>query len=209
MDFHLIETMRVSEAGEVYLLDRHLARLSRSAAFFSFKRDLAAIRDRIFRAIPQENRSACLRLTLAKDGASKVECGPVPTGYVRRLKLSRVCVDSKDVFLYHKTTKRGVYDAARQECDEHTDAILINERGEITETPIMNIAVSRAGRWITPQISCGLLPGVMREELLERGEIVEGVILARDLAHGELIRCFNALRGEFNILYEQPPEAAA
>jgi branched-subunit amino acid aminotransferase/4-amino-4-deoxychorismate lyase len=59
----------------------------------------------------------------------------------------------------------------------------------------MNIAVFREGRWVTPQVSCGLLSGVMREELLERGEIVEGVILARELQPGEAVRCFNALRG--------------
>src|SRR5262249_16070672 len=113
----------------------------------------------------------------------------------QRLTLSSVRVYSGDVFLYHKTTNRGIYEEARKECDEQTDAILINERGEITETTIMNIAVFRNGRWITPQTSCGLLPGVMREELLARGEIVEDVVHANELRPGELIRSFNTLRG--------------
>ena len=194
-DFRLIETMGVSEHGEVQLLDRHLERLNRSARFFDFKCDLAKVRDDISRAVPRDGSPACLRLTVARNGESNLELGPLPTSSARRLRLSSVRVHSGDVFLYHKTTHRGIYEQARKECDEQTDAILINERGEITETTIMNIAVFRDGRWITPQASCGLLSGVMREELLARGEIVEGVIRANELRPEESIRCFNALRG--------------
>jgi para-aminobenzoate synthetase/4-amino-4-deoxychorismate lyase len=201
-DFRLIETMGVSEQGEIQLLDRHLARLNRSARFFDFNCDLARVRDDIVRAVPQDGWPACLRLTLAKNGESNLESGPLPTGYAQRVSLSSVRVHSGDVFLYHKTTHRGIYEQARKECDEQTDAILINERGEITETTIMNIAVFRDGRWITPQMSCGLLPGVMREELIARGEIVEGVIRANELRPEESIRCFNALRGMHEIVFQ-------
>ena len=120
---------------------------------------------------------------------------PLPAAYAKRVRLSSIRVNSNDEFLFHKTTNRGVYEAAHRECDDETDALLSNERGEITETTIMNVAVFRDGRWITPHVSCGLLSGVMREELLALGEIVEGVIQARDLQPGEVIRCFNALRG--------------
>jgi para-aminobenzoate synthetase / 4-amino-4-deoxychorismate lyase len=202
-EFRLIETMGVSEHGEVQLLDRHLERLNRSARFFSFKCHVAKLRDDILRAVPRDGRPACLRLTLANNGESTLESGALPTGYAQRLRLSSVRVHSDDVFLYHKTTHRGIYEQARKDCDEQTDAILINERGEITETTIMNIAVFRDGRWITPQTSCGLLPGVMREELLGRGEMVEGVVHASELRPGELIRCFNALRGVFDVMFKE------
>ncbi len=201
-DFRLIETMGVSEHGEVQLLDRHLERLNRSARFFDFQCDLAKVRDDIVRAVPHDGWPACLRLTLARNGESNLKSGPLPTGYAQRLRLSSVRVHSGDVFLYHKTTHRGIYEEARKECDGQTDAILINERGEITETTIMNIAVFRDGRWITPQTSCGLLPGVMREELLARREVVEGVIPANELRREESIRCFNALRGMHEIVFQ-------
>jgi len=194
-NFRLIETMRVSEYGEVRLLDRHLDRLNRSARFFSFKCDPEKIHDDIVLAVPRDGKPCSLRLTLSKDGDSNFESGPLPSGYAQRLKLSSVRVNSSDVFLYHKTTHRGIYEQAREECDDQTDAILINERGEITETTIMNIAAFRDGQWITPRTSCGLLPGVMREELLARSQIVEGVLYANQLVPGELIRCFNTLRG--------------
>jgi branched-subunit amino acid aminotransferase/4-amino-4-deoxychorismate lyase len=175
--------------------------LSRSANFFSFKCDLTKIREAILQTVSDPTNPARLRLTLAEGGVTTVQYDPLPLGYVEHLRLSRVRVNSQDIFLYHKTTNREIYEQARQECDEATDAILINERGEITETPIMNIAVFRARRWVTPRVSCGLLPGVMREELLERREIVEDVILAGDLQPGEPIRCFNALRGLFDVTF--------
>ena len=108
-------------------------------------------------------------------------------------------VNSRDPFLYHKTTNRGIYEEARRDCDIETDAILINERDEITETTIANIAVYRDRQWITPALSSGLLPGVGRAELLARGDILEGVIHIDDLMPGEPIRCFNALRGVFDL----------
>src|SRR5689334_19092323 len=75
-DFRLIETMRVSEHGEVQLLDRHLRRLNRSARFFDFKCDLAKVRDDIVRPVPRDGSPACLRLTLARNGESNLESGP-------------------------------------------------------------------------------------------------------------------------------------
>jgi para-aminobenzoate synthetase/4-amino-4-deoxychorismate lyase len=192
--------MRVLDGGEVYLLERHLERLNHSARHFSFSFDLAKIREQIFQAAPRE--ASCLRLTLSKAGELTLKQSPLPRGYAQRLKLATVRVNSGDEFLYHKTTNRGVYDAARRECDEQTDALLSNERGEITETAIMNVAVLRDGRWITAQLSCGLLPGILRKELLARGEIVEGVIQTADLRNGEVIRCFNALRGLHEARYE-------
>jgi para-aminobenzoate synthetase/4-amino-4-deoxychorismate lyase len=199
-DFRLIETMRVSDSGDVYLLGRHLDRLSHSARFFSFRCDLARTREAILQVASRDRKPAYLRLTLGRGGDVDLELGPLPVSHATKLKLSSVRVNSADMFLYHKTTRRGVYDAARRECDEQTDAILINERGEITETSITNIAVSRAGRWMTPTVSCGLLSGVMREELLSRGEIAEGVIRADSLQPNEIFRCFNALRGVFEAI---------
>src|SRR6516164_3882921 len=136
MDFRLIETMRVSESGEVYLLDRHLHRLRHSARHFSFKYDSDKVREQITAAAPRQ--PACLRLLLSQNGDLEMSSGPLPTDHFRLLKLSSVRVNSKDQFLYHKTTKRGVYEEARRDCGADADVILINELDEITETTITN-----------------------------------------------------------------------
>ena len=197
MDFRLIETMRVLESGEVYLLDRHLHRLRHSARHFSFKYDSDKVREQITEAAPR--LPVFLRLLLSQNGDLEISSGAIPTDQFEHLKFSSVRVDSKNPFLYHKTTKRGVYEEARRDCDATTDVILINERDEITETTITNIAVFRDGQWITPALSCGLLPGVLRAELLSCGEIVEGIIHPQDLHSSDPIRCFNALRGTFDV----------
>jgi len=181
----------------VPLLDRHLHRLRQSARYFSFKYDSEKVQEAIAEAMPRE--AAFLRLLLSQMGEIELSSGSLPSGHAQRVKLSHVRVNSKDPYLYHKTTKRDIYEEARRGCDEDADAILINERDEITETTITNIAVFRDGAWITPALTCGLLPGVMRAELLAYGKIVEGVIHSRELVSGEPIRCFNALRGVFEV----------
>jgi para-aminobenzoate synthetase / 4-amino-4-deoxychorismate lyase len=189
--------MRVSETGEVLLLDRHLQRLRHSARHFSFKYDSDKMRQQILEAAPRQ--PASLRLLLSQNGNLEVSSGPLHEGHFERLMLSSVRVNSKDPFLYHKTTKRDLYEEARRGCDSDADVILINERDEITETTITNIAAHLDGQWITPALSCGLLPGVCRAELLARGEIVEGVIHPKDIRTSDPIRCFNALRGVFDV----------
>lgn len=187
--------MRVLETGEVFLLDRHLRRLRQSARHFSFKYDAEKVKEAIDHASPR--RPASLRLLLSRSGEVEVASGPLPAGHFQRLKLSTGSVNSKDPFLYHKTTNRDIYEEARRGCAADTDVLLVNERGELTETTITNIAVFRAGAWVTPALSCGLLPGVFRAELLARGDIVEGIIHPEDLNSSDPIRCFNALRGIF------------
>jgi hypothetical protein len=56
------------------------------------------------------------------------------------------------------------------------DVLLYNPAGQITETSIANFSVKLGEQWITPKASCGLLPGVMRAELLELGLVHEGII---------------------------------
>ncbi len=111
-------------------------------------------------------------------------------------------VRSEDEFLSHKTTARQVYAQAREGLPADADALLVNERGEVTETTIANVAIEREGVWVTPPVACGLLAGTMRAELLERGEVLERVISVGDLRPGMIVRCFNSVRG----VYEVPLE---
>ena len=196
-EFRLLETMRGTQDGNVFLLHRHLARLSGSAKHLSFSCDLENLRSSVLKAVEQNQKPSCIRVMLSRNGEFDIEFQPLPSTNPSRIRLSKVRVDSSNPFLYHKTTNRGVYEESRRGCDSETEVILFNEKGEITEATIANIAVFREGQWVTPAVSCGLLPGVMRAELLSRGEIVEGVIRADELVPGETVRCFNALRGMF------------
>jgi branched-subunit amino acid aminotransferase/4-amino-4-deoxychorismate lyase len=197
--FSLLETMRVEPDGKILLLDRHLNRLRRSAQQFSFHCEIEQIRDAVLKRASSVEKLSWLRLTLDAQGQHAVESGALEIRNPRSVKLAPFRVNSDNPSLYHKTTNREIYDAARREGDAETEVLLVNERGEITEATIANVAVRRSAQWITPRSSCGLLNGVMRSELLDTGRVVEGIIFAEELKPGEIVRCFNALRGVFEV----------
>jgi para-aminobenzoate synthetase/4-amino-4-deoxychorismate lyase len=69
-----------------------------------------------------------------------------------------------DLFLRHKTSVRSRYDAAWRaaEAQGAFDTLFFNERGELTEGRAQQCVRALDGRWCTPPLSCGVLPGVMR-----------------------------------------------
>lgn len=197
--FRLLETMLWRPHEGYFLLDLHLERLHRSAHYFDFSIDLKEIKSRLLKAgrLSAEN-PRMIRLLVKKDGSVDIETYPVahPSAHRRsRIVLSDRAIDSSDPFFYHKTTHRACYDhvvAAFPECD---DVILWNEKDEITESCKGNVVVSRAGRLITPPITCGLLGGTYREYLIQRGRIEEGVILKDEIKEAEKVYLINSVRG--------------
>ena len=79
--------------------------------------------------------------------------------------------------------------------DNYDDVLLWNEKNEITECCIYNIAIYKKGRWVTPPLKCGLLPGIMRAELIKQNKIYEEIIYVSDLTSNTKIMLFNSVRG--------------
>jgi para-aminobenzoate synthetase/4-amino-4-deoxychorismate lyase len=88
-----------------------------------------------------------------------------------------------------------VYDAARTAHPDVDDVVLWNERGEVTETCIANIAAQLDGRWLTPLIGCGLLAGAYRAQLVEEGKLAECRIPLEMLRSAKAVAVFNSVRG--------------
>jgi len=191
-DFQCLETM-LWEDGEIFLLERHLKRLAESAEYFDFEMDEEKIRDHLRNLrfkIPTR-----IRLLLDKNGMCSVTHHNNHTFEgVITLAIAKEPVDSKDVFLYHKTTNRAVYEKAKADFPDADDVILWNEKGEVTESCIANIVIELDGRKVTPPVSCGLLAGTFREELLENGEIEEGIVTLEDLKCADAIWLINSVR---------------
>jgi para-aminobenzoate synthetase/4-amino-4-deoxychorismate lyase len=198
-DFDLLETMRWTAADGVARLDRHLHRLAASAEYFGFAVDLDAIWERLATLDPPEMPDAArLRLLAGRQGQLRLEVYPqeLPLAPERvRLGLAKEAVDSDDVFLYHKTTHRAVYQQARAGRPDCDDVLLWNQRGELTETSTANVVLSLDGRLVTPPVASGLLAGVLRAELLEIGAAQEQVLRVDDLARCQAIYLVNSLRG--------------
>lgn len=190
----IIETMRVEPDGRIALWPLHLERLRRDCAAVRFALD----EDQVRRALTGLPCGQVLRARLTVDDYGQVVVAhhplpPNPTHWT--VMLSPVSNRSGDPWLRIKSTYRVPLDAARAAMPKgHDEAILLNERGEICEGTITNVFLRRTGRLLTPPLSCGLLPGVLRQSLLDRGEAEEVVLSAEDLYEAELF-CGNALRG--------------
>ena len=111
------------------------------------------------------------------------------------MALDDIAVDPADIFLFHKTTMRGRYDDARARHPNADDAVLRNTRGQITETSDANIAAKLGGRWWTPPLDAGLLPGTERAALLTNGSLDERAISIDEVRPAEDLAVFNSVRG--------------
>lgn len=195
--FDLVETLRL-EGGAYPLLPRHLARLSSSARHLGFAVDPVEVE----RALAAERDAACggsrrVRLRAARDGSIRTESAPlpVPPAEPPPVALARRRVSRRDPALFHKTTLRHVHDGARAERPDAFDVLLANEDGEVTEFTIGNVVVELDGVEVTPPREAGLLAGVMRAELLDRGGVRERPVRVADLPRARRIWLVNAVRG--------------
>ena len=196
--FSLLETMRWTPQAGYYLLEWHLERLQDSARYFGFRLDLAALRLELEQLSARLGRKPRrIRLLVTKEGRISVESKalPKPAAKPQRIVLARAPVDSSDPFLYHKTTNRRVYEAARTACPGFDDVLLFNEHGEITESTIANVAVDIAGKLCTPPVTCSLLPGTLRAHLIHQGELLERRITVAELQQSPRVFLLNSVRG--------------
>ena len=192
--FDLLETMKWTPAGGFFLLHRHMTRMQGSAQFFDYAWSEADIRRELDRAIAGRTQAQRIRLLGSRNGTIRVESRPLdpPSVAPARLGIATAPIDPANVFLFHKTTHRVMYTAAAlPDCD---DVALWNPDGDVTETTFGNVVVEMNGRKVTPPVTAGLLAGTFREELLERGEIVEGQVTLDDLKSATRVWLINSVR---------------
>ncbi|MFS2135590.1 aminodeoxychorismate synthase component I [Duganella sp. Dugasp56] len=200
-DFEIFETMRATRDGARHR-QRHLARLAASAKYFGFSWDAAAADAYLDTACAMLDAGIDyrLRLALSPSGAFSVQHAPLaPLAEPVRVLLAPDTTHSGDLFLRHKTSIRTRYDAAWREAEAKGafDTLFFNERGELTEGGRSNVFVRVAGRWLTPPLSSGILPGVMRAVMLDdpQWNASEAVITRAMLETADEIVVCNALRG--------------
>lgn len=200
-DYELIETLRWEPTAGFVRIERHLARLQASAGALGFGHDAAAVKHALAAAAggPMPLR---VRLTLSRAGEARCTSHPfqpIALGAVWTLRIARTRLDADDPLIRHKTSRRDVYQAARLEFTpaEADEVILVNHQGRLCEGTITNLFLDRGdgGPLLTPALANGLLPGVLRGELIEQGRAVEADLLPHDLAIAKSIFVGNSLRG--------------
>jgi para-aminobenzoate synthetase/4-amino-4-deoxychorismate lyase len=192
--FDLIETMRFDPEEGMPDLDRHLARLRRSAEALGFAFDRHHARNELQAATFRLRGRSRVRLLLSPTGATAIEIRPLEPLLAEpvAVALAPRPVASDDFRLVHKTSDRAFYDDARRASGAF-EILFADEGGRLTEGSLTNLFVERDGHLLTPPWSRGLLPGILRERLIEEGRAIEADLVEADLANGFLIG--NAARG--------------
>ena len=177
-------------------INLHLERMCKSAANLKFKFEISEIKQKIVK-IKSQSRLRC-RLTLRFDGKINLTTAPLISNSKNWiLGLSETILNSSDPWLLHKSSNRALYDAERAKLPDGIDEfIYLNERNEVCEGTITNIFVKKAGQWLTPPLSSGCLPGVLRRKKIEDGSCQVKIVTFSDLHDAEKIIVGNALRGE-------------
>ncbi|CAG8491007.1 2588_t:CDS:2, partial [Paraglomus occultum] len=212
--FELLETLLYEPQSGFYLLSYHLERLIEAAKYFikytnsdnfqaCLKSDfLNVVETELERAVEACDRDNFqrVRLTVAFDGATRATSVVINPNVNQpgRLYVSLDNVPTSTMnnpFVLHKTTHRSVYESAKRRVVSRFpslpifDVVIYNEQDQVTECSIANIAVEyhEDGKsvWKTPAVECGLLPGVMRRLLIEKGELIPATISVEDLKRAQ------------------------
>ncbi len=202
-DFQLIETMYAQRSNGCRHLERHLQRLLTSARYFGFACDAEALRAAIAAAcdsLPLDNAPQRLRLTLDHRGHATLQSAALaPLSAPVQLLIAPLATDAGDLFLRHKTSIRTRYDAAWQAAEQQGafDMLFCNRDRQLTEGGRSNLFVKLDGRWRTPPLCAGVLPGVMRAVLLDdpAWDACEQHLTLADLRRAEQVAVCSALRG--------------
>jgi para-aminobenzoate synthetase/4-amino-4-deoxychorismate lyase len=140
-----------------------------------------------------------LRLLLKPSGEIGLEHRPLiaSSSLIPKIAVSECKTQSKDPFLYHKTTHRGLYDNEHKKyaARGYFDVIFTNEKNQVTEGAISNIFVQIRGRYYTPPLNCGLLGGIERNVLIKKLKVREKILYLKDLKRADKIILTNSVRG--------------
>ncbi|PAF39726.1 aminodeoxychorismate synthase, component I [Terribacillus saccharophilus] len=196
-DFELLETLAYS-SGVFLLEDRHIRRLLQSADYFSIPVKEAAVRKLLHQhQIEHPEQSHRIRLLADQSGQLELFYSEMPAliKNIQYFALAATPIDRKNRYYYHKTTFRKVYKDYKIRKSDVFDTLLWNEAGELTEFTIGNLVIEQDDKLLTPPVTSGLLPGTLREELLEKGTIQEAVLTKADLQTSSRIWLINSVRG--------------
>ena len=190
----LIETMAFDPEEGLLRLEAHLARMKDSATALGYAFDRHAARNELQAATFRLRQARRIRLLLAVSGAIAIEVGALPSPPAGSISVAIVPLPLApgDIRLRHKSSDRAFYDIARRASG--AAEVVFESDGVLTEGSFTSLFVERAdGMLVTPPLSRGLLPGILRGEMIESGHAIEGDVTVTDLARGFFVG--NAVRG--------------
>lgn len=198
-DLTLRETLRWEPLAGFQRLEQHLRRLLRSADALGFRPPADTVK--ALNGVVGGSDPMTVRVVMNYKGELDITSEPfVPLcdGAVWRVKIAeKTRLDSSDTFYRHKSSRREPYEAARAEFSttEADEVLLLNERGEICEGSTTSVFVEGPeGQLLTPPLDSGILPGVLRADLIRERKARGQALKPSDLA-GRKLFVGNSLHG--------------
>lgn len=195
----IFETLKWTKDKGFWRLENHLQRMEKSAINFNIKYD----REIILSALNNVAQNiywneARIKIKINDEGHEIEIAEFIPNDKIYKITLSKTIMNSKNIWLYHKTTNREIYDKEWQKYSDlgFDEIIYLNENGELTEGSRTNIFLDFGdGILYTPEIKSGVLSGILRAELIENGKAIEKMLQLDDIYAAQHIYVGNALRG--------------
>jgi para-aminobenzoate synthetase/4-amino-4-deoxychorismate lyase len=198
--FKLLETILWD--GNYRFLREHLRRMRESSRYFDFQFNYQEIISSLQLLKNKFKKAAAYKVRILLDESGKLdteysEISPENLGQQRYIAVSRHRIDPGEVFCYHKTTNRKLYDSQYRyyRARGYFDVIFLNIKGEVTEGSISNIIIEVNNKYYTPPVSCGLLPGIFRDFFIKRYKASEKRLFLEDLVRADKIFLCNSVRG--------------
>ena len=201
--FSLIETILYDARFGYQLIDLHLNRLEKSCEYFSINLDVKKLKEELAvlsKKLKTAGGKFKIRILTDFEGNFEIEKSPLDEPDLpAAIKISKQKTDPENPFLYHKTTRRKLYEEELKKSRKEGlfEVIFFNKHGELTEGSITNVFVLKNNILYTPPVKCGLLPGVFRQHLLKTGAAREKVLYRKDLNEAQKIYIANSVRGLF------------
>lgn len=202
-DFQIFETMLFEGATGIWLLEHHMERMKKSAAYFQFPFNEEEAQKLLIReTIGHENTRLRVRLVLDRMGSLSLTKAALPAATGKppahvQFIISPTRLNSEDLFLQHKTTRRALYDEEFEFYNKTLnvdEVVYLNEHGYLCEGSRTNIFLEIDGQLVTPPLLSGLLPGTLRAHLLATGKAKEAPLPLSALDKASAIYLGNSVR---------------
>jgi len=205
-EFYIIESLLYEKSKGYFCLKEHIKRMCKSANYFGFECNAAKIEEDMnnYAATLTGDENYKVRLVLDERGKYTLESESITKdSSKKKIILSEHKTSANNIFYYHKTTKRGVYNAEFQKhCHdgEYFDVIFMNKDNELTEGTRTNLFVQKNGILYTPPIHCGLLNGIMRQKIIATKNVKEKILKLENLVTADKIFLTNSVRGMVEVI---------
>ena len=193
----IIETCLWTPKDGIVRGKAHKARMMKSAKALGYPFSPAQY-DALIDGIKAKETSQHIRITLSAEGDLNLS-----QKYFVSLDRPKIMVSphklSKQVqYSKHKISRRNFYDEERERLKALTgidEVIFLNESGKLCEGSFTSIFIEKDGKLLTPALKTGILPGVLRAELLRSKKARTADLTEDDLLGAKNIYIGNSMRG--------------